>query len=78
MFWHKKPMNSEEYEKLHKKISEISNELAELKRMTKTTWDNTENLRGKFNRQLGKIRPETEDEAGQAIALNSQFNIGFP
>lgn len=73
-----KKINSEEYEILLKKFQTLQAEMAIIKSQFKICWDNTENLRGKFNRQLGKIKPENEPEdAHTPEVLNSSFKIGL-
>ena len=61
-FWNKK-INSEEYEKLSKKLIELSNEIGELSSKIKLVQSDNANLRGQFNRKLlGFKKEETPQE----------------
>jgi hypothetical protein len=58
MFWRndKKLLDSSEYEKLSKKIIELSADIANIKIEFKILETNYNNLRGQFNRKLAGIR----------------------
>lgn len=64
-FWRKNKdehLNSNEYESISKKVTELFTELEELKIKFKILETNYDNLRGNFNRKLTGIKKEEETE----------------
>jgi len=61
MFWKKTQINSDEYEKLHKKITELVGLIDELKINVTMLQTDCSNLRGQFNRKLQGIKKEEKD-----------------
>jgi len=55
-------INSEEYEKLTKRIIEIQGDISELKNIVRILETNYNNLRGNFNRKLLGVKKEEVDE----------------
>ena len=69
-FWRrneKKYLNSEEYESISKKVTQLSSTIEELSTKFKVLETNYNDLRGKFNRKLSGIKKEEAngDELGQ-------------
>lgn len=91
MFGIKKTVNSEEYEKLLKKMAELENKVEVLNGKYKGLETNYDLLRGQFNRKLAGIRKEealaslqgqSGDEnlsgnATEAKDLNDRIPIGI-
>jgi len=65
-FFNKK-LNSEEYEKLSKKITELSADLNELSSKVRIIQSDNANLRGQFNRKLSGIKKDEDVEETQDI-----------
>lgn len=65
-FWNKK-VNSDEYEKLHKKITELSVEISELTAKIRLIQSDNSNLRGQFNRKLSGLKKEETPEETKDI-----------
>lgn len=66
MFWKKnEDLNSDEYEKLTKRIIELSAKFEELENKFKILGTNYDNLRGNFNRKLSGIKKEDPSEADE-------------
>lgn len=61
-FWNKKPLNSEEYEKLQKKIIDLDAKIEKANVDLKILQTNYDNLRGNFNRKLAGIKKEEAQE----------------
>ena len=55
------PMNSEDYEKLSKKITDLATLVEELKVKFRVLETNYDNLRGNFNRKLAGLKKEEVD-----------------
>jgi len=55
------PMNSEDYEKLSKKITDLATLVEELKVKFRVLETNYDNLRGNFNRKLAGLKKEEAD-----------------
>jgi flagellar biosynthesis chaperone FliJ len=62
MFWNKK-INSDEYEKLAKKITEMSEEISTVSNNLKILETNYNDLRGKFNRKLAGIKQSENNDS---------------
>jgi archaellum component FlaC len=66
MFWTKQTknltLNSDEYERVNKRIIELRHEIEELAIKYKILETNYNNLRGNFNRKLNKLKEEEEPE----------------
>lgn len=60
MFWKKKLLPSEDYEKLSKAIIELDRKVEHLKLSVETLESNVKSLRGLVNRKLSGEREETE------------------
>ena len=80
-FWKKTKINSDEYEYLHKRITELSNLVSELSAKIATVQSDAANLRGQFNRKLSGLKAneeKTESESiNNPIILPWNGNIGF-
>lgn len=70
MFFTPKPMRSEEYETLLKKLSELRHDVEQVKSELKALVTNYDNLRGQFNRKLSYIKNQEQGEE-QTKDLNS-------
>lgn len=75
-------LNSDEYEKISKRITEFSAKLEELENKFKILTTNYDNLRGNFNRKLSGIKGEEkvepkEEETEQNEASKSINNPMF-
>lgn len=68
MFWNqqKKSLNSEEYDKILKKLSELENKTEVLNGKFKALETNYDLLRGQFNRKLAGIRKQEVEDLGSA------------
>lgn len=64
-FWNNKSVNSEEYEKLSKKISELSSDVTELTAKIRIITSDVSNLRGLFNRKLTGLKKEEQQEENE-------------
>jgi predicted RNase H-like nuclease (RuvC/YqgF family) len=62
MFWHKKNLTSEEYEKLSKQITDLSQQIQQLKSTTDFLETNLRSLRGLVNRKLSGDKDMEETE----------------
>lgn len=62
MFWKKTKVNSDEYEYLHKRITELSNLITELTAKIAAVQSDAANLRGQFNRKVSGIKKEEQQE----------------
>jgi len=60
MFWKKREseISSIEYERVFRKMTELNYKIDEVISKVKALETNYDNLRGKFNRQLGMLKPE--------------------
>lgn len=67
MFWKKSKVNSDEYEFLLKRISELKAEVAELSSKVAAVTSDAANLRGQFNRKVSGIKKEESKEETQSI-----------
>ena len=72
MFW-KKTLNSDEYEKLYKKFTELQNLVNELTSKIAAVQSDNANLRGQFNRKLQGIKKEEQitEEIEETKNINS-------
>lgn len=88
MFWNKNvKMNSDEYDKILKKLSELENKTEVLHGKFKALETNYDLLRGQFNRKLAGLRKEESTGAdsnqlqgGESVPaqdLNSPVPIGI-
>lgn len=59
-FWNNKKVNSDEYEKLAKKITDLSSSVDELTAKIRIITSDVSNLRGLFNRKLTGIKKEEQ------------------
>lgn len=66
-FWKKQPVNSDEYEKLSKKITDLSSEVEELTAKIRIITSDVSNLRGQFNRKLTGLKKEEVSEEEKDI-----------
>jgi len=66
-FWKKSKVNSDEYEYLHKRITELSNLITELSAKIATVQSDAANLRGQFNRKLSGIKAGEEKTETESI-----------
>jgi hypothetical protein len=80
MFWNqqRKSLNSEEYDKILKKLSELDNKVEVLNGKFKALETNYDLLRGQFNRKLAGIRKEELDLAGSPDAGNTSVPVSSP
>lgn len=85
MFWNqqKKNMNSEEYDKILKKLSELENKTEVLNGKFKALETNYDLLRGQFNRKLAGLRkedmaPGSSDGAGVPPASDEAKDLNSP
>lgn len=62
-FWRNKSLNSDEYEKLTKKIIEFDSKIEKAIVDLKILQTNYDNLRGNFNRKLSGIKKEEATES---------------
>lgn len=67
MFWKKSKVNSDEYEYLHKRITELSNLISELTAKIAAVQSDAANLRGQFNRKVSGIKSTEQKEETQGI-----------
>ena len=67
MFWKKTKVNSDEYEYLHKRITELSNLISELTAKIAAVQSDAANLRGQFNRKVSGIKSIEQKEETQGI-----------
>jgi len=74
MFWErsKKNLNSEEYEKLLKKVAALDALVLTLQAKYEAVNTNYNDLRGKFNRKLNILKQQ-QDEDEEAQDLNKPF-----
>lgn len=73
MFWKKTQVNSQEYEYLHKRITELQNLVQELSAKVASVTSDAANLRGQFNRKLSGIKKEEEkEEMEEGKSINNQ------
>jgi hypothetical protein len=63
MLWNKKRINTDEYEKLLNKISDLAWEVAQVKNKIEVLNTNYNDLRGKFNRKLNILQKEQQEDA---------------
>lgn len=71
-FWKKTQVNSDEYEKLSKKIIDLSSDVQELTAKIRTITSDVSNLRGLFNRKLIGLKKE---EVGEVEEQQEQKGI---
>lgn len=62
MFWHKKSLQSEDYERLSKQITDQSSQLQQLKAAFELLESNVKSLRGLVNRKLSGEKEMQESE----------------
>lgn len=62
IFWQKKQINSDEYEKLTKKIIELNANYESLIKRVDLIVTDIANLRGRFNQKLSRIKEEEKTE----------------
>lgn len=67
LFFKKSVVNSEEYEKLTKKLIDISSKLDMLDARVKALITDMDNLRGQFNKKLSKIKKDDMEEKTENI-----------
>lgn len=81
-FWKKSnetPLNSSEYEKISKRLTEFAGTIEEIKNNFKILETNYNNLRGNFNRKLSglkeeeKVAPKEEEMSGETNIKPSVF-----
>lgn len=81
MFWKKKSLPSEDYEKLSKAILETDRKLEQLKVSVEALGSNLKSLRGLVNRKIGGEKEETEEDESSiksenlTIATRKKFGI---
>lgn len=68
-----KPLNSDEYDKVLMKISEIRGELYHLKTQLLVLETNYNDLRGKFNRKLSILSNDKEEEEKKDKFIGNNF-----
>lgn len=74
----KNPVNSEEYERLAKRITELVAELGLLKANYKIIETDVDNLRGNFNRKLkGLVKEEEKVAPKEEEKSETYINDGF-
>ena len=87
MFWNnannKKPINSDEYERLAKRITELVGDIGICKASNEIIRSDLANLRGRFNRQLSgmkgeeeKVEPKEEEKKNESYINDSLVGIG--
>jgi hypothetical protein len=86
MFWkknknddlHKTNLNSDEYERLFKRILEVSAAVTDCNNQLKVLSTNLDNLRGNFNRKLAGIAKEEQAEEKKIIeSFNNSVELPF-
>lgn len=79
MFWknEKTQVNSAEYEKLYKKLLEISASVEELTLKYKILSTNYDNLRGNFSRKLRGLKEEEKEEEEQQKDINNPVILPY-
>lgn len=81
MFWKKRQINSEEYDKVLKKIAEFSTILSDLSAKVAAVQSDAANLRGQFNRKVSGLKKEEaaeevdEDVKSEIEKLKQFFNL---
>lgn len=69
-------LNSEEYEKLFKKMVEVEGDVNSLQSKFKALETNYDNLRGQFNRKLSGIRKEEAKIEDKSLAEAPAVELG--
>lgn len=64
-FWNKRVMNSDEYEKLTKKITDLTSDFQKLEARTNGIVTDIANLRGRFNQKLSRIKKEELEDTDE-------------
>lgn len=84
MWWQKKndtskdALNSAEYERLSKRVTELTGEVGTLKTLCNSLETDVANLRGKFNRKLSGLQKEEEKvEPKEEEKTESIINGGY-
>lgn len=70
-FWKKTQINSDEYEKLTKKFTDLSSDVSELTAKIRILTSDVSNLRGLFNRKLTGIKKEEQPEEEEQKDINN-------
>ena len=68
MFWHKKNLQNEDYEKLTKQITDLSGQLQRLKDSHELLESNVKSLRGLVNRKLSGEKDEIENTESKDLS----------
>lgn len=77
MFW-KKKINSEEYEFLYKRITELQNFINELNAKLSIVQTDNANLRGQFNRKLlGIKKAEDKEDMSEEKSINNPVILPY-
>jgi len=77
-FWNKKQINSDEYEKLTKKIIELNSDVSDLTAKIRILTSDNSNLRGLFNRKLtGLKKEEIPEETTEEKDINNSILVPY-
>jgi len=79
MFWAKNKLNSDEYEKLSKKIVDLYTIIEELSSKIRIVQSDNANLRGQFNRKLLGMKKEdaVEEQKTETESINNQVILPY-
>lgn len=67
MFWHKKKLQSEEFEILLKRVITLEAELQTIRNKVEAVDSNNHSLRGLVNRKLGRVKEEDDMESENSL-----------
>jgi len=78
MFWKNTKINSDEYEKLTKRIVDLYAIIEELSSKIRVVQSDNANLRGQFNRKLlGLKKEEAQEENTETQSINNQVILPY-
>lgn len=78
MFWKNTKINSDEYEKLTKRIVDLYGIIEELSSKIRVVQSDNANLRGQFNRKLlGLKKEEQVEEQAEEKDINNQVILPY-
>ena len=83
MFWRKNentsknPINSDEYERLAKRISDLDSSMRTFKTNIEMFETDLANLRGKFNQRLKGLAPEEKPQEIKTETINKDEFVGI-
>jgi len=77
MFWKKTRINSDEYEHLHKRVTELNSLVLELSAKVASVQSDAANLRGQFNRKLTGIKKEEQEDMEEGKTINNPVILPY-